>query len=221
MNTDKDMTLHNNIMELQKATIQNFDEKLYDCNSVSNFKSINPITTEFKNIDTELKKDLEKAVSRVTVVNNLSKELNDIDAAIEIEASIYEFTIVYGIVKNIMGQLLSAIYNDKVYEVMSNLSKNSSVNNKYLKKNIINGKINAQQVGFMTPQEMNPDVWEKYIKKQELKEYKKNNMAATNLYKCYKCGERKCQVMQMQTRSADEPMTNFVTCLVCHNNFKR
>ena len=53
------------------------------------------------------------------------------------------------------------------------------------------------------------------------KEYKKNNMAATNLYKCYKCGERKCQVMQMQTRSADEPMTNFVTCLVCHNNFKR
>ena len=46
-------------------------------------------------------------------------------------------------------------------------------------------------------------------------------MSYTDLYKCYKCKERKCKVIQLQTRSADEPMTNFITCLVCFNTFTK
>lgn len=215
------MNIHNDIMDLKIATILNFKENLDEYNSVSCVKNIKSITDEFNNIDVELKKDFEKIINRIKTIDKLNEELHDIDIAIEIEAGIYEFTIVYGVVKNILGVLLSAIYNEKVHDIINNLTKESSVDNKYLKKNILNGEINAQLVGFMTPQEINPSKWEKYIKKKELKEYKKNNMAATNLYKCYKCGESKCQVMQMQTRSADEPMTNFVTCLVCHNTFKK
>eukprot|EP01084_Bolivina_argentea_P100641 180634_1 len=44
--------------------------------------------------------------------------------------------------------------------------------------------------------------------------------AMTDEYKCYKCGQRKCKYSQAQTRSADEPMTTFVTCLVCGNRWK-
>jgi transcription elongation factor S-II len=42
--------------------------------------------------------------------------------------------------------------------------------------------------------------------------------AKEGLFKCGKCKKNKCAVFQMQTRGADEPMTNFVTCLSCGHN---
>jgi transcription elongation factor S-II len=33
--------------------------------------------------------------------------------------------------------------------------------------------------------------------------------AATDIFKCGRCKQRKCTYYQMQTRSADEPMTTF------------
>jgi len=44
--------------------------------------------------------------------------------------------------------------------------------------------------------------------------------AATEMFRCSKCKQRKCTYYQMQTRSADEPMTTFVTCTVCGNRWK-
>lgn len=44
--------------------------------------------------------------------------------------------------------------------------------------------------------------------------------ATTDAFRCGKCGQRRCSYYQMQTRSADEPMTTFVTCLNCNNRWK-
>lgn len=44
--------------------------------------------------------------------------------------------------------------------------------------------------------------------------------AETDSFKCGRCKQRKCTYYQMQTRSADEPMTTFVTCTVCNNRWK-
>ena len=49
---------------------------------------------------------------------------------------------------------------------------------------------------------------------------KEDISAATDEFKCYKCKKRKCTYYEMQTRSADEPMTTFVTCLNCGNRWK-
>jgi len=46
------------------------------------------------------------------------------------------------------------------------------------------------------------------------------NQASTDQFKCGKCGQRKCTYYQLQTRSADEPMTTFVTCTNCNNRWK-
>lgn len=40
------------------------------------------------------------------------------------------------------------------------------------------------------------------------------------LFKCGKCKSTKTTYYQMQTRSADEPMTTFVTCIGCGNKWK-
>jgi DNA-directed RNA polymerase subunit M/transcription elongation factor TFIIS len=42
----------------------------------------------------------------------------------------------------------------------------------------------------------------------------------TGLFKCGKCKGVKTTYYQMQTRSADEPMTTYVTCKTCNNRWK-
>ncbi|PXF50158.1 Transcription elongation factor TFIIS [Gracilariopsis chorda] len=44
--------------------------------------------------------------------------------------------------------------------------------------------------------------------------------ASTDRFKCGKCKQRKCTYYQMQTRSADEPLTTFVTCVNCNNRWR-
>mmetsp|Transcript_3945 Transcript_3945/g.10157 ORF Transcript_3945/g.10157 Transcript_3945/m.10157 type:complete len:326 (+) Transcript_3945:160-1137(+) len=44
--------------------------------------------------------------------------------------------------------------------------------------------------------------------------------ASTDQFQCGKCKQRKTRYFQMQTRSADEPMTTFVTCVNCGNRWK-
>ena len=39
-------------------------------------------------------------------------------------------------------------------------------------------------------------------------------------FKCHKCRSTKCTFYALQTRSSDEPMTLFVTCLNCGKNWK-
>jgi len=48
----------------------------------------------------------------------------------------------------------------------------------------------------------------------------KNQGTETALFKCGKCGKRRTTYTQLQTRSADEPMTTFVLCLECGNRWK-
>ena len=96
----------------------------------------------------------------------------------------------------------------------------SCIKNKTFKKNILNGTINPSYVAFLSPSQIHPQNWDKILKKKEYIEQRENNIIYSDAYKCYKCGESKCKITQIQTRSADEPMTTFVVCIVCHNTFK-
>jgi transcription elongation factor S-II len=86
-----------------------------------------------------------------------------------------------------------------------------------------NNTILAKNVAFMTHQEFNPEKWEKLINekiKRDKNKYETKIEAATDTFKCRKCFSNKCTYYQMQTRSADEPMTTFVTCIECGNRWK-
>jgi transcription elongation factor S-II len=65
--------------------------------------------------------------------------------------------------------------------------------------------------------------WKAEVEKQIEKDkhlYSNKGGASIYLY-CSVCKKKsKCDYYQMQTRSADEPMTTFVTCLECDKRWK-
>jgi DNA-directed RNA polymerase subunit M/transcription elongation factor TFIIS len=72
---------------------------------------------------------------------------------------------------------------------------------------------------YQTPQQRDPEVWDEVMKKNEFIEDKKNNIYTTDIYECYRCHKRRCTIEIIQTRSADEPATTFVNCVVCGNHW--
>lgn len=115
----------------------------------------------------------------------------------KIEKELYETTL-----KNVAHRetLADPYYVSKAYEIISALK---------------NGAQPRPGLSTFSPQELQPDKWEILIQKESLRRLKLENLATTDHYKCPKCKTRKCTVTQVQTRSADEPMTILVKCVEC------
>jgi len=97
--------------------------------------------------------------------------------------------------------------------------------NPSLRENVLCGVIPAEKLAVMTSEMMASDE----VKKQREAFVKEGIDAAqlatvqgtkTDLLKCGKCGKKNCTYNQIQTRSADEPMTTFVLCNECGNRWK-
>ena len=115
----------------------------------------------------------------------------------------------------------SNIYKQKFLQLQHNV-KNSPV----LKGWIVDKKIKTKDVIDMRPEDLWPDgpyakTMEAGIHKQLRKEYMNNEKKNQDgFFKCGRCKSMKTTYYQMQTRSADEPMTVFVSCLNCEKNWK-
>lgn len=111
----------------------------------------------------------------------------------------------------------------KVYRNLVPSSDDQSVGNPKLLDFVKNGTIPAEDVATMDPAKLWPEKWremeEAHIMRQ-IATLETTNEAATNLFLCRKCKNRKCVYTEVQTRSADEPMTTFICCLVCGNRWK-
>ena len=56
--------------------------------------------------------------------------------------------------------------------------------------------------------------------KRDVSKFNTNTQASTDMFTCRKCKSKRCTYYELQTRSADEPATIFVTCLDCGKNWK-
>ena len=145
----------------------------------------------------------------------LSKKIKKVNDVIKkIEEGILDFSIEYGQDNETMF-LLPQIYETKVNEILCILK-----NNKYIVDYIKKKSENAYKLSFLKPEELDPEKFEKILKKKELEEYKRKNQATTDAFKCSKCKKRKCTVTEKQTRSGDEPATTFVKCMECGHEFR-
>ena len=93
-----------------------------------------------------------------------------------------------------------------------------------LKYKINEIKIKPKDIAKLSVYEIYPDNWaellDKKTKRDKLK-YEMKPQAMTDQFKCRKCGSRSCSYYEVQTRSADEPMTQFISCLECGNRWKQ
>lgn len=113
-------------------------------------------------------------------------------------------------------------YKNRIRSRVANLkdSKNPS-----LRSNYMSGAIAAAKLAKMTPEEMASDEMKK-LREKFVKEAINDAQLATvqgtktDLLKCGKCKKRNCTYNQIQTRSADEPMTTFVLCIECGHRWK-
>lgn len=160
-------------------------------------------------------------IFRKNVSNKFAIILEDDTKSINLEKGIYNYTIKESeskkIVKKWDNQQFAQIYIDRFRSIYINLK------NAELLQQIKNNEITVQSVAFMTHQEMKPQQWSPLIKqkiKRDAAKYTMNIEASTDMFTCKKCKSKKCTYYELQTRSADEPATIFVTCLDCGKHWK-
>ncbi|XP_030377564.1 transcription elongation factor S-II [Scaptodrosophila lebanonensis] len=113
-------------------------------------------------------------------------------------------------------------YKNRIRSRVANLK---DPKNPTLRGNFMCGAVTAMQLAKMTPEEMASDEMKK-LREKFVKEAINDAQLATvqgtktDLLKCGKCKKRNCTYNQLQTRSADEPMTTFVMCNECGNRWK-
>lgn len=178
------------------------------------------ITTNAADIKDSYIQYAEKVLDRATNQMEINKVIQDINLALNMELSIFEYSLIYCLNNAYDSKFLKPIYNDKLQNIILNLNPNNHLKNKTFRQNLLNGKINSKEVAFMSPSQLHPAKWNYLIKKKEYKEWRENSIAYSDAYKCRWCGESKCKISQVQTRSADEPSTLFISCMVCHKTFK-
>lgn len=117
---------------------------------------------------------------------------------------------------------VSVPYKNKFRQLHFNLKNDK---NPDLRRKVVIGDITSDILLELTAEELASDIQkEETAKIREKKLFdsapSSAKQATTDQFQCAKCKERKCTYYQMQTRSADEPMTTFVSCLNCNNRWK-
>ena len=105
--------------------------------------------------------------------------------------------------------------------------KHAFNSNEELKDQVLKRKVSVVEVVAMRPEQLQPGgVYAKTVEDNVHKEMKKEYLirkaeeGVSGFLTCNKCKSNKTTYYQLQTRSADEPMTTYVSCLNCGKRWK-
>ena len=168
---------------------------------------------------------------RLDVIRVLCKALEkycDEDDILELERGIYNASL-----DDAKKRMVPLTWDHEVFRwtystiskrTLTNLYPNSYVGNKTLIERWKEGEFTLDAIGGWTPYELNPANW-KELKDQQFRRDKRvleGNLAmATDRFRCSQCKKKLCSYYELQTRSADEPMTIFISCLNCGKRWKQ
>jgi transcription elongation factor S-II len=158
---------------------------------------------------------------REDIVSHLNKIINSKELSVELEKCILEYATKESMHRKIVvkwdNPAYIQLYTDRLRSIYLNLS-NEKLLNELTKK-----EITPESLANMTHQEMNPEQWKELIDKKSKRDANKYNntaQASTDMFTCRKCKSKRCTYYELQTRSADEPATIFITCLDCGKNWR-
>jgi DNA-directed RNA polymerase subunit M/transcription elongation factor TFIIS len=180
-----------------------------------------PIKIETKNV-------FVNCAIRDKVIENFSELLG------ENEAKLFEEQLLHHVRDTAIKEVIDVDWGNRVFW---NMYKNKAItlyeNLKGKESYVDNGedwlhKLKNQDISYkdfveMTAMHMCPARWKESIEttiEKQKKLYAKSDGGAITMW-CHGCKKKsKCDYYQMQTRSADEPMTTFFTCLECDKKWK-
>lgn len=130
---------------------------------------------------------------------------------------------------NTWNPFFQSIYINKASSIINNINPNHKIGNKYLLQRVLNKEVDEFLLAELPPKMLFPEKWNEYISTHgdELLQEKQRQLImqpdttkTEGMFTCGKCKSKKTTYYQLQTKSADESLTTFVTCLNCNNRWK-
>lgn len=130
----------------------------------------------------------------------------------QIENSIFNYVNNYNI-NDI--ESFQELYFQVAHYIYQNINPKILGNQNFIQK-IKNNQIDLNNIANLRPWEIFPEQWTKLTEEQTKEDkisFVKTPIANTTQFTCSKCKKNLCSFTEVQTRSADESATLFITCL--------
>jgi transcription elongation factor S-II len=163
-----------------------------------------------------------------TIIHSrLGKALSE-EMCIDLEKGIYNASIQKSKNKGIRCHWENPDFQETYKSIsrrtLSNLDPSAYIGNSRLIKRLLDGEFPAHQIPFMESRELYPESWQDLADEQMKREttmLEGSSEVGSDMFKCKRCGKAKTRYWEMQTRSADEPMTIFIRCLNCGKEWRQ
>ena len=146
----------------------------------------------------------------------------------DLEIGIFNFAIEEGKRRGVRvvweNPEFQTVYDIAARRAISNVDGGSYVANGRLLERLREGEFLPHDIPFMTYSDLYPEKWatlQEMATKREARLLEVDKSMATDMFRCSRCGKRQCTYYELQTRSADEPMTQFVRCLNCGKQWRQ
>lgn len=204
------------------------ERKKRNTNIVINHVNIHP--------DKQLNENSEKNSIRLKVIESLEKlqkSMGKKDSLTKkeietLENEIYKVSLKEADAKHIIKdwsiKMFVYTYHSILRKIISNLFSNSYLKNTELMKRYKAKEVSLEEICSMNHYSLYESKWKERIENQkniEKRRIEGNKSMATDQFLCTRCFKRECTYYEMQTRSADEPMTIFINCLNCGKNWRQ
>jgi DNA-directed RNA polymerase subunit M/transcription elongation factor TFIIS len=116
-------------------------------------------------------------------------------------------------------------YTNKAQSLQFNLTNQKNPDLESLRQNVMRGDWSFEKLCSATPSEIFPELWQPIFEKVAEKQLRKQltvdvDKMPDGAYECKACKSKKTGFYELQTRSADEPMTIYVQCFACQKRWK-
>ena len=162
------------------------------------------------------------------------KAINMLDAVVchaqtskYLEAATWNYTVNFCVARNLTLKWDNLSFRNTYTQKILSVRHSVRLRPDMLTK-MISGEKSVTEFVNAKPWEIYPEKWEKAFERAAKIALRNSDVSSLNpgdmpdsILTCGKCKSKKCSYYELQTRSADEPMTVFAKCHECNTRWKQ